>query len=110
MTRPLPLIAACTLISIASLAQSYSDRNLRAYDSSLNHTTEEVQRPDETTLSTRAEGDTIWYDSFADLSNWTLGTTGAFGTADSLWEYTTTGPYGTFSGTWGDIQSATDSD
>lgn len=106
MTRPLPLIAACILISIASLAQSYSDRNLRAFDPSLSSTTVEVQRPDETTLSTRSEGDTIWYDSFADLSNWTVGTTGAFGTADSVWEYTTTGPYGTFSGTWGDIQSA----
>ncbi len=61
-------------------------------------------------FSDRAVGDTIWSDSFADLSNWTLGTTGAVGTADSLWEYTTDGPYGTFSGSWGDIQSTTVSD
>jgi hypothetical protein len=80
--------------------------NLKTYSESQSVIESQV-RPDDSNTFSRAEGDTIWYDSFADLSNWTLGTTGAFGTADSLWEYTTDGPYGTFSGTWGDIQSPT---
>lgn len=54
-----------------------------------------------------AVGDTIWYDDFADTGDWIMGTTGAAGTADSLWEHTLDGPYGTFSGSWGDVDSET---
>lgn len=108
MTKPFTLFTASLLMSLAVCAQSYSELNLRTYDPSFDNSTLEVQRPEnQNSFSSRAEGDTIWYDDFADLSNWMAGTTGAFGTADSVWEYTTTGPYGTFSGSWGDVQSAT---
>lgn len=88
------------------MAQSFSETNLRTYDLSLDQVTVDP-RPDDSYTFSRAEGDTIWYDDLADLSNWVTGTTGAFGTADSLWEHTTDGPYGEFSGSWGDVQSPT---
>jgi hypothetical protein len=107
MLKNLPLTLSGVLLASVTLAQSaFTDLNLRTFDAASNVVESQV-RPDHSNIFSRAEGDTIWYDDFADLSNWTLGTTGAFGTADSLWEYTTDGPYGTFSGTWGDIQSPT---
>lgn len=104
------LIATVVLIPAVAGAQSYSDLNLRAFDPSVdNAASVDPFRPNSSQFAgtSRAEGDTIWYDDFANLDNWTAGTTGASGTADSLWEYTTTGPYGTFSGTWGDVESVT---
>lgn len=106
MLKTLQLTVIGLLIGSLTMAQSFSNQNLRTFDSSLDEVSVDP-RPDNSSTFSRAEGDTIWYDSFADLTNWTTGTTGAFGTADSLWEYTTDGPYGEFSGSWGDIQSAT---
>jgi len=60
----------------------------------------------EFTPSSAATGDTIWYDDFADFSNWTLGVDAA-STADSLWDYTTTGPSGSLTSFLGPIASAT---
>ncbi|MCB0754890.1 MAG: T9SS type A sorting domain-containing protein [Flavobacteriales bacterium] len=107
MLKNLPLTLSGVLLASVSLAQSaFTDFNLKTFDAASSVVESQV-RPDHSNIFSRSEGDTIWYDDFADLSNWTLGTTGAFGTADSLWEYTTDGPYGTFSGTWGDVQSPT---
>ncbi len=110
--KQLPLLAMSVFFSVAAIAQSsFVDLNLRTFEQGIEPTGDVADRPEDDLLGTlRAEGDTIWHDSIADLSNWTLGTTGAFGTADSLWEHTLDGPYGTFSGTWGDVQSATSAD
>lgn len=101
----LPTLAGVFVATASVAQQAYTDLNLKAFDASTESVESIADRPNETTqLANRAEGDTIWYDSFADLSNWMVGTTGALGTADSVWEHTLTGPYGTFSGSWGDVQ------
>lgn len=106
MLKTLQLSLAGLMVASFASAQSYSDLNLRTYDSSLDQVSVDP-RPDDSYTFNRAEGDTIWYDDLADISNWVVGTTGAFGTADSLWEHTTDGPYGEFSGSWGDVDSPT---
>jgi len=106
------ILPILTVISFAVSAQgqNFNDQKLWMNPSEEAHSLSiEHNRPDDAAESTwqRAAGDTIWYDNFADLSQWTVGGTGAFGTADSVWEHTTDGPYGTFSGSWGNLQSTT---
>lgn len=108
MLKNLQLSILGLLIAGAATAQVFSSQNLRTFDASVDGVSINP-RPDNSYTFSRAEGDTIWYNDFADLDEWVVGTTGAFGTADSVWEYTTDGPYGEFSGSWGDIDSPTSS-
>jgi len=59
------------------------------------------------TPSAVAAANPIWQDNFSDLSNWTVGSTGATGTTAANWQYTTTGPSGALTGGLGPVVSPT---
>ncbi len=59
------------------------------------------------TPSVVAAANPIWQDNFSNLSNWTVGSTGATGTTAANWQYTTTGPSGLLTSGLGPIVSPT---